>query len=365
MRVMEDQQKRHIKDVCMDFALRSLASEHGSDNSVSGFSSKSAHTQNTATERINSMLTGSINARKAEYFDLFGYDMEPPHELDSSSSSDGPNYSRNHIHIEDHFNSMGDLKKDSMLREMGSERRSQEINDNNAKMFQEELSKIHGDHDMQNMQTQQVVNDLLRQIQTQVPPPYASSDNKPKPLFLQDPIVQQHLRSVGMSQQPRKPNAASSSSNNDPESTQELKGTVGRPRNHGVPTETQKIPFIGKLNQPNSLEHNYQIEDGGHLIFNQSRQAPTSASNNDPESPHEPKGPVGRPRNTHGVPTETRKYPFYWQSQPTGFIRTQLSNRGWGTPHFQHLIHKGAIAKRLTKEHYLKELFHLLGDIGY
>ena len=71
-------------------------------------------------------------------------------------------------------------------------------------MFQEELFKIHGEHDMQNMQTQQVVNDLLRQIQTQVPPPYAFSDNKPKPLFPQGPVLQQHLRAVGMSQQSRR-----------------------------------------------------------------------------------------------------------------------------------------------------------------
>ena len=95
------------------------------------------------------MLTESINARKAEYFDLSGNDMEPPHESDSSSS-DGQNYSRNHIHIEDHFNSMRDLQNESILREMEAERRSQEINDNNTKMFQEELFKIHGEHDMQN-----------------------------------------------------------------------------------------------------------------------------------------------------------------------------------------------------------------------
>ena len=70
----------------------------------------------------------------------------------------------------------------------------------------------------------------------------------------------------------------------------------------------------------------------------QSRQShAASSSNNDPEPSHEKKGPVGRPRNGHGVPTETRKDPFYLQSQPTEFIRTQLSNRGWGVHHFQHL----------------------------
>ena len=303
MRIMEDQQKRHIKEVYMDSALRSLASDRSSD-SVSNFSFKSAHTQNTAIERINAMLTESINSRKAEYFDLFGNDMEPQHELDSSSS-DGQNYSRNHIHIEDHFNSMRDLQNEPILREMEAERRSQEINDNNTKMFQEELFKVHGEHDMQNRQTQQVVNDLLRQIQTQVPPPYdAFSDIRPKPLFPQDPqdpqdpVMQKHLRAAEMSQQPRKPNAASASSNNDPEPIHELKGNVGRPRNHGIPTET-------------------------------------------------------------------RTDPFYWEPKPTEFIRAQLSNRGWRTPRFQHLTAKGTIAKRLTREHYLKELFYLLDSIDY
>ena len=293
MRVMEDQQKRHIKEVYMDSALRSLASDRSSD-SVSNLSFKSAHTQNTATNRINAMLTESINARKAEYYDLSG------NEVDTSSSSDGQNYSRNHIHIEDHFNSMRDLQNESILREMEAERRSQEITDNNTMMFKEELFKTHGEHGRQHMQKQQVINDLLHQIQTPVPPPYSFSDNKPKPVFPQDPqdpIMQQHLRALEMSQQSRKPNAASSSSK-------------------------------------------------------------------DPESSHEPKGSVGRP-SIHGVPTETRTDPFYWRSQPTEFIRTQLSNRGWRSPHFQHLTQKCTIVKRLTKEHYLKELFHLTGGNDY
>ena len=125
----------------MDSALRSLASEHGSDNNVSIFSFKSAHTQDTATARINAMLTENINARKAEYFDLSGTDMEPQHELESSpsSSSDGQSYSRNHIHIDDYFNSIRDLKNEPMLREMETERRNQEIIENNARLFREGL----------------------------------------------------------------------------------------------------------------------------------------------------------------------------------------------------------------------------------
>ena len=67
----------------------------------------------------------------------------------------------------------------------------------------------------------------------------------------------------------------------------------------------------------------------------QSRQQPAPSSNN-PESAHEPKGPVGLPRKDHGVPTETRKYTLWWSAQPVGMITTQLSNTGWGEPHFQH-----------------------------
>ena len=98
MRVMEDQQQRHIKAVYMDSALRSLASERSSD-SVSNFSFKSAHTQDTATERTNAMITDNVNARKAKYYDLSENGMEPLHELDtsSSSSSDGQDYNRNRI----------------------------------------------------------------------------------------------------------------------------------------------------------------------------------------------------------------------------------------------------------------------------
>ena len=65
---------------------------------------------------------------KAEYYDLSGDDMEPPIDLDDASSSDGQQVGmRNHIHVEDHFNSMKDIKNDGMLREMESERRMQEI----------------------------------------------------------------------------------------------------------------------------------------------------------------------------------------------------------------------------------------------
>ena len=147
---------------------------------------------------------------------------------------------------------------------MEAERGMQEINGNNKMMSKEELHKIQGGSEMQNMQQQHVINDLLTQIQTPYGP--IRGDNKPKPLSpSSDPVLDQHLRSAEMSQQ--------------------------------------------------------------------SRQAPASSSSgNNPESTHEPNGYVGRPRNDHGVPTETRTDPLWWQSRPLGLIQTQLPNRGWRKP---------------------------------
>ena len=54
---------------------------------------------------------------------------------------------------------------------------------------------------------------------------------------------------------------------------------------------------------------------------------------------------------------QKQKYPLWWNSQPTGFITTQLSNMGWRVPHFEHFTKQGAPAKRLTREHYSKELY--------
>ena len=105
--------------------------------------------------------------------------MEPQidlHDDSSSSSSDGQNDRRNHIHIEDYFNSIRDLKNESMLRGMEAERRMQEITGKSTMMFKEELHKIQGEHEMRNMQQQQVINDLLIQIQT----PYSIFSDKAK-----------------------------------------------------------------------------------------------------------------------------------------------------------------------------------------
>ena len=143
---------------------------------------KSAHAQNTQTERINAMLTENISARKAEYFDLSGTDMEPPHQLYSPPSSDGQNYNRNRIHIDDYFNSIRDLKTESVLREMGSERRNQDIIEHNARMFKEDLFIIHGETALHNMHQQEIIDDYVNQY-IHVPPPLPFNDNKQNRYF--------------------------------------------------------------------------------------------------------------------------------------------------------------------------------------
>ena len=63
MRAMELQQQKHIKEVYMDSALKSLASDPGSA-SISNCSFKRAHTQDTQTERTNEMVTESANDKE-------------------------------------------------------------------------------------------------------------------------------------------------------------------------------------------------------------------------------------------------------------------------------------------------------------
>ena len=52
----------------------------------------------------------------------------------------------------------------------------------------------------------------------------------------------------------------------------------------------------------------------------QSRQQPASSSGSSTESAHERKGTAGRRRNDHGVPTETRTDPLWWNVQAVGRI---------------------------------------------
>ena len=61
------------------------------------------------------------------------------------------------------------------------------------------------------------------------------------------------------------------------------------------PKTVWPVPANTVLNQ-----HLQSIE-----MSQKSRQQPASSSKN-PESAHEPKGPVGRPRKDQGVPTETK-----------------------------------------------------------
>ena len=158
-------------------------------------------------------------------------------------------------------------------------------------MLKTDFHEMSGEKDVQITKLQNVIDDL---IYHKIPPPYLYNEAR-QPPFYTDTVLNQHLQSVEMSQR--------------------------------------------------------------------SKQQHASSSNN-PESAHEPKGPAGRPRN-HGVPTETRKDPLWWESQNTGFVTAQLSSMGCRVPHFEHFTKQGARAKRLPREQYLKELYSLLGKLDY
>ena len=64
MRVMEQQQQRHMKEVYIGSALKSLASNLDNE-SISICSFKSAYTQDAPTQRIQEMITRASNLRKA------------------------------------------------------------------------------------------------------------------------------------------------------------------------------------------------------------------------------------------------------------------------------------------------------------
>ena len=96
----------------------------------------------------------------------------------------------------------------------------------------------------------------------------------------------------------------------------------------------------------------------------QSRQAPASSSSNNPESAHEPKGRAGRPRNDHGVSTETRKDALWWQPQPVGFIITQLSN-GMEKTSFSTFYLKRGPRQAINKITLFKISVFLLGERDY
>ena len=190
--------------------------------------------------------------------------MEPPIELDDASSSDGQQDGmRNHIHVEDYFNPIRCIKNDYMLRELEAERRLNEISENNKITFKAELHKIQGESGIQNMQQQIIIDGLLNQIQT---PSSIFSGKKAKPLFPADPVLNQHLRSVEMSQQSRQ---APASSSNNPESAHEPNKKLADLVTTMVFQQKHETTLYGGVpNQPDSSKHNYQTWDGEHLIFN-------------------------------------------------------------------------------------------------
>ena len=108
------------------------------------------------------MLTGTSNLRKGnatndntEFFEISSRgDMEPQHELESASSSDGQADLSNYIHVEDYLSAVRNLGDDCRLRELETERRMQDINENNKMMFKAELHKVAGGNEIHSMQQQ-------------------------------------------------------------------------------------------------------------------------------------------------------------------------------------------------------------------
>ena len=132
-------------------------------------------------------------------------------------------------------------------------------------MFKEGLHQIQGESEMHNIQQQHVINDLLTHIQT---PYFIFSGKKPKPLFpSSDPVLGQHLRSVGMSQQdkhlPLHPQAIIQNQHmNQKDLLEDLVTTME------FQPKQEQILYGGNLDQSNSFEHSYQTGDGENLILN-------------------------------------------------------------------------------------------------
>ena len=138
MRVMEQQQQRHMKEIYVDPALKSLASNLANE-SISIFPFQSAYTQDLQTQRIKEMLTRASKANaNTELFDLSSRNnMEPRTELDTASSSHGQVYLSNYTHVEDYMGSVRNLENERRLEALETERRMQEINENDKTKFQQ------------------------------------------------------------------------------------------------------------------------------------------------------------------------------------------------------------------------------------
>ena len=122
MRAMEEQQQRHMKDVYMDSALKSLAGNLDNE-SISNLSFKSAYTQDTQTQGIKEMLTRASDLRKANAknhnTEYYGLDMESQLELESASSSSSGHGHADisiYMHVEDYFRSIRKIENDYRLK---------------------------------------------------------------------------------------------------------------------------------------------------------------------------------------------------------------------------------------------------------
>ena len=54
------------------------------------------------------------------------------------------------------------------------------------------------------------------------------------------------------------------------------------------------------------------------------------------------------PRPQHGIPTESRTDPHWWERQPADFIKAQVSNMGWRKPALKHFTPAGKIFHKIN-----------------
>ena len=98
------------------------------------------------------------------------HDMEPPLELEASSSDDGPVDISNYIHVEDHRVLIASIKNDHRLTQLEHEKRQQEQIHNNTMLLIKDVYEMSGEKERQLIEQTTIIQDQL--ANQSIPPPY-------------------------------------------------------------------------------------------------------------------------------------------------------------------------------------------------
>ena len=251
---MEEQQHRHIKEVYMDSALKPLASDPGNE-SISNCSFKSAYTQNTQTQRINEMITKAVKAKTNN-------DNAEFFELSSGGDMD-------QLDLEEVASSDGQVNMRNYMH----------IFD-----YQASIRNIENDFRLKEMENERRTQNI--------------NENNKMMLKAELQRIQGGSARQNMQQQ---------------DIIDDLINQFARVPPPYSFSDKRPKPLFPVVEDSVLIQHLRAVE-----MSQQSRQQPAPHSSNNPEPAHEPKGTVGRPRKDHGVPTETRTDPLWWNAQPVG-----------------------------------------------